>query len=701
MTQDHELATPPRARRSPVERVVHGALLVDDYAWLRERDDPAVIAHLEAENSWTERELSTGAALRDRLYAEIVGRIQESDSSAPVRDGAWWYYVRTEEGRQYGILCRRPVAPGDDLGPAAGAGEQVLLDANVEAERLGGGYFSLGVRAVSPDHRLLAWSYDVDGDETYTLRFRDLATGEELPDEIAGVGGGGAWATDNRTWFSSRLDAAKRPFQIWRHALGTPASADARIFTEPDELFRIGVYRTRDDRLVVIAVSSSETGEAWLLDADRPTDEPRLVAARRPGVQYDVDHHDGRLLIHTNADGATNFALYEAPIADPGPGSWRPLIAHRPDVRLDGVDVFRDHLLLSERADGLTRLRVHRLADSAEHEIAQPEPVATVGSAGNPEFAPADLRYAYTSLATPGSVFAYDPETRVRRLVKRDPVLGGYDPAEYVTDRWWATAPDGVRVPMSYVRRRDVTPGPATPTLLYGYGSYEISIDPAFSPARIGLLDRGVQFVVAHVRGGGEMGRSWYEAARYLTKRTTFSDFIACARHLIDAGLTSPPQLAIRGGSAGGLLVGAVLNLAPELFGAAVADVPFVDALNTMLDPTLPLTVGEYEEWGNPTESAEHFAYIRSYAPYENVRAVDYPPLLVTAGLNDPRVAYWEPAKWVAKLRTTKTDANPLLLLTEMGAGHGGPSGRYERFRREALVQAFILTALGIEPGQA
>ena len=691
---DHLL--PPIARRSPTTRTHHGDEVADDYAWLRQRDDPEVISYLEAENAYTEAATAHTVELQEQLFEEIKGRIQETDLSVPVRKGHWWYYSRTEEGLQYPIHCRKPAGPRGEIEPAEDASEQVMLDQNVEAGD--SEFFAVGAFDTSPDARLLAWSSDTAGDETYTMRFRDLAAGKDLADEIPGTYYGTAWGADNTTFFYVRPDQAMRPHQLWRHRLGTPVEDDVLVRTEPDERFYLGVGTTKDERFIVLGMESKVTSEVWVLDAEDPTGDFRVVEPRRQDVEYSLEHWCDRFFIVTNADGAENFKLVSAPDGDPGRSNWTEEVAHRSDVKLSGFDVFTGHLVLFERAEGLRRIRVRPLGDGAgeEHLIDQPEAVSTASAGSNPEFDSSVLRYGYTSMVTPSSVFDYDMATRQRTLRKQQPVLGGYDPDRYVTERLWATADDGTAVPISLVRRIDRLRDVTAPALLYGYGSYEASMDPSFSSARLSLLDRGFVFAIAHIRGGGEMGRRWYTEGKLLAKRTTFTDFLACARYLVEQGWTSPSRLAIRGGSAGGLLMGAVVNMAPELFGAVVAEVPFVDALNTILDPSLPLTVMEWEEWGNPVESAEVYAYMKSYAPYENVEAKDYPPMLVTAGLNDPRVSYWEPAKWVARLRATKTDDNRLLLKTEMGAGHMGPSGRYDAWRDEAFVYAFLLDTLGV-----
>jgi oligopeptidase B len=675
---------PPAAPRRPTVLEAHGDRRVDDWYWLRDKDDPEVLGHLEAENAYTAAVTERTAPLRDALYDEIKARILETDLSVPTPWGGHWYYSRTVEGLQYGIHCRRT---GAEDGP-----EQVLLDENALAGDAD--FFALGAFSVTPDHRLLAYSTDYDGDEVFTLRFRDLDTGEDLADEIPGVSYGATWANDGATVFYTVLNEAKRPWRLYRHHLGTPASADVLVHQEDDESFYVGIGRTRSDEWLVLSLHSMVTSEEWALRADDPTGTFRVVEPRRHGVEYTIEHQGDRFLIVTN-DEAENFRLVEAPVDDPGRANWRDVIAHRADVKLDGVDAFAGHVVLYERAEAVRRIRVMDAETGDTHTITQPEAVSTTGGGTNLEYDTTVLRFGYTSLITPSSVYDYDVRTRDRVLKKQQPVLGGYEPSEYVTERLWADAADGARVPISVVRRRDVALDGGAPALLSGYGSYEASHDPAFSTFRLSLLDRGFVYAIAHIRGGGEMGRRWYEDGKFLHKRNTFTDFVAAAEALVAAGYTRPDRLVARGGSAGGLLMGAVANLRPDLFRAMVAEVPFVDVVTTILDESLPLTVIEWDEWGNPNQR-EFYDYIKSYSPYDNVSAQDYPRLLVTAGLNDPRVSYWEPAKWVQKLRATKTDDQPVLLKVEMGAGHMGPSGRYDAWKDEAFVLAFVLDAVGI-----
>ncbi|MDQ1386013.1 MAG: oligopeptidase [Actinomycetota bacterium] len=684
-------ANPPAARRTPHELTAHGDVRNDDWYWLRNRDDPEVIAYLEAENSYAEAALAPLAPLRNRIFDEIKSRVQETDESAPVAEGRWEYTSRTIEGAQYGVHCRRPRGGGSESA-------SVILDENILAA--GHDYFALGGFEVTPDHGMLAYAVDFNGSERYTLRFRDLETGADLPDVVENVTYGLAWADDARTCFYVRPDDAMRPNEVWRHILGTPAADDVLVLREDDERFYVGVERTRSGRFVLIDVSSKLTSEVWFVPSAKPAAEPRVIEPREQGHEYAVEHHSSealgdRFLILTNQGGrARNFELVSAPSAEPERSNWTPLVPHRDDVKLDSVNAFADHLVLSERTNGLERLRVMRTGTRDLHEIEMPDPVYSVWVGPNPEFATRRLRYGYTSLVAPVTDVDYDMDDRSSAIVKTQPVLGGYDPTQYVSARLWATAGDGTKVPISLVHRRDTPIDGSAPALLYGYGSYEISTDPSFRASRLSLLDRGFVFAIAHVRGGGEMGRQWYESGRLEHKANTFTDFVACAEHLIASGYTSATRLAARGGSAGGLLMGVVANLRPDLFAAIVAEVPFVDVVTTMLDPSLPLTVTEWEEWGDPRES-DAYARMKSYSPYDNVRAADYPALLVTTGLNDPRVQYWEPAKWVAKLRVLSTSGRPILLRTEMGAGHGGPSGRYDAWRDEAVVLAFICDAVG------
>jgi len=727
---DKPSTQPPATAKHPVVRTHHGHSFTDDYEWLREKDSPEVRDHLAEENTWTEQQLAHLAPLRESLFEEIRSRTQETDLSVPSRLGAWWYYARTIEGRQYPLQARCPVAADDDWTPPTLSadvpvpGEQVLLDLNELAE--GHEFFSLGSLDVSDDGTLLAYSVDVEGDERYTVRLRDLVSGTDLPDEIPDVGRGAVLAPSGRHVFCTTLDDAWRPDAVVRHEVGRPTAEDTVVLREDDERFWLGMGLTRSRRFLQIEAGSKITSEVWLLDLHDPAAEPRTVWPRREGVEYSVEHlvvTDGGgtgeerpaardLLVVCHNAGAQNFEL--ALTGLPGPEPLDPadavvVLPHDPAVRIEDVDAFAGHVAVSYRRDALARVGIVRLdAASVEapwslDEIAFDEQLGTVELGANPEFAQPTLRLGHTSFVTPAQVLDHDVATGTTTLLKQQVVRGGYDPSDYEQRRVWATAEDGVRVPVSLVWRRDAVPGQATsvgerietpaPMVLYGYGSYETSIDPSFSVPRLSLLDRGVVFAVAHVRGGGELGRSWYEAGRLTSKRTTFTDFVACARHLVDTGWTAPDRLVAEGASAGGLLVGAVANLAPELFAGVLAGVPFVDALTSILDPTLPLTVVEWDEWGDPLHDPEVYEYMRGYSPYENVReGVAYPRVLATTSLNDTRVLYVEPAKWVARLREAGA---PALLKIEMEAGHGGVSGRYARWHEIAFEDAWVLDVLG------
>ena len=676
--------TPPLAARRPAVLQMHGDRRVDPYFWLRQRANPEVIAHLEAENEYADAVMAPSQALQDRLYGEIVGRIQQTDTSAPAFFKGYWHYTRTVEGLNYEIHCRRR--------GSMDAPEEIEIDCNVLAD--GHEYFELGYVDRSPDENLLAYAIDFSGKELHQLRFRDLRTGEDLEDVLEGVYYGSAWAADSRTFFYVRPDRALRPFQVWRHLLGTPEDEDTLVFQEDDERFEISVELTKSERYIVISSTSQVTSESWVMPAAAPAGSPRLVEERRHGVEYSVDHQGDRFVILTN-DGARNFRLMAAPLDDPRRENWIEIVSERPGVRLNATDVHVNHVVLGQRSDGLQRLEVLDSRTGEIHVVEQPDSAYTAYAGSNPVYDSSVMRFFYTSLTAPWSAFDYHMDTRERTLVKEQPVPGGYDRNDYVTDRVWATSHDGARVPMSLVHKRGLERDGSNPALLYGYGAYEIPSDPMFDAARLSMLDRGFVYAIAHVRGGGELGREWYEDGKFLRKGNTFEDFIACAKELIALGYTGPSHLAIRGRSAGGLLIGAALNEAPELFACAVAQVPFVDILTTMLDDKLPLTINEYEEWGNPNEPV-YYEYMKSYSPYDNVRPAEYPALLATAGLNDPRVPYWEPAKWVAKLRTVAQGERPIILKTQMGSGHSGPSGRYDSWREEAYVMAFVISRLGV-----
>ena len=670
---------PPIAPRRPTVLETHGDSRVDPYYWLREKDNPEVTAYLEAENAYTDLVMAPTAPLQETLYREIVGRVKETDTSPTTFYKGWWTYTRTVEGKDYEIYCRR-------LGSME-APEEILLDGNELAT--GHDYFDLGYVERSPDENLMAYAADFDGSERHELRFRDLTTGKDLDDVIRGVYYGSAWAADSKTFFYSMPDAAMRPFQVWRHVLGTPPALDVLVLQEDDERFELSVEVTKSERYLVFTSTSQVTSECRFLGSDAPEGEPQLVEPRRPDIEYSIEDQEDRFLILTN-DAAHDFRLMTAPISIPQRASWTEVVSERPGVRLNAIDVHVNHVVLGQRSDALQRLEVLDSVTGELHVVEQPDPAYTAFPGSSPDYHSSVMRFYYTSLTAPFSAVDYDMNTRERTLVKEQPVRGGYDRADYISEMQWATAPDGVRVPISIVYRRGLLRDGSNPTLLNGYGAYELSSDPMFDPVRLSLLDRGFVFAIAHVRGGGEMGRGWYDDGKFLHKANTFTDFVACAERLVNLGFTSPDRLAIRGRSAGGLLIGAVINMRPDLFACAVAQVPFVDALTTMLDDKLPLTVNEFDEWGNPAEM-EFYEYIKAYSPYDNVQPAQYPALLVTAGLNDPRVSYWEPAKWVAKLRSLNPGENTVLLQTQMGSGHSGPSGRYESWREEAFITAFVL----------
>jgi len=687
----------PFAPKQPSPREHHGDTVDDPYAWLRDGENPEVLAFLKDNNTYTEAHTKHLDGLREQIFGEIKSRTKETDLTVPSRKGDWWYYSRTEEGKQYGIHCRT-AATGDtppDLGDGGPLpGESILLDENVLAE--GHEFFALGAFTITPDGNLLAYSTDTTGDERFTLRFKDLSTGEALADEITGVFYGGAWSHGGEALFYTRVDDSWRPFQVYRHDLGSTGE-DALVHEEADERFWVGVDLSRSEKYLFLESHSKITSEIRYLPSDQPTGEFTLFGAgRRHGVEVTVDHQGDRFLVLHN-DGAENFTLGWAPLDDTS--AFNPILGHRADTRILDVDAFSTHLVVSYRRDGLTGVSILDFAEGTGYgeavELGFPEPIYTVHPSANPDYVSGQVRLSYTSMITPDSVFDYDLATREMLLRKRKEVLGGYRPEDYEQRREWAVAEDGTRVPISVMYRKGVTADGTAPCLIYGYGSYETSIDPYFAVPRLSLVDRGMVFAIAHVRGGGEMGRAWYDNGKMLHKRNTFTDFVACAEHLVKSGWSAPDRLIARGGSAGGLLMGAIANLAPARFAGVVADVPFVDALNTILDPSLPLTVIEWEEWGNPLEDPEVYEYMKSYTPYENVAATEYPAILAVTSLHDTRVLFHEPAKWIARLREVAS-GGPFLLKTEMEAGHGGRSGRYDAWKEAAFALAWILDTAGV-----
>lgn len=675
----------PAAPARPHTLSAHGEVREDPWFWLRDREDPATIEYLTAENAYTEQQMAPTAPLQDQLYREMLGRIQETDLSVPERDGGWLSYVRTEEGKQYPIHCRRR--------ESMEAVEEILLDENQLA--LGHEYFRLAACEVSPDHTRLAFAADYSGSEEFLLSVKDLATGELVGAPVSGMSGNLAWAADSATLFYTTLDEAHRPHRLYRHVVGEAPETAVLVYEELDGAFFASINLSRSRRFLFLDLGSHTTSETRFLRADDPTGAFQAVRLRTPGVEYEVAEHEDSFYLVTN-DNARNFRLMQVPIVDPGTAEWREILAERADVKLDDVDAFSRHLVVYEREGGFRQVRIIEVASGEQHRVAFPEPVYTIRRNANPEYDTSVLRFTYTSLVTPASVIDYDMDTRRWEIRKQQPVRGGYDPAQYRSERVVALTQDGTPVPVSLVWKEPLVRDGRRPMLLIGYGAYGSSYDPQFSSNTLSLLDRGFIVGFAHVRGGEEFGRAWYEAGKLANKRNTFTDFIAVAEHLVREGWTSRDRLAINGGSAGGLLMGAVTNMRPDHFAAVVAEVPFVDVVNTMLDASLPLTVIEYDEWGNP-EIEQDYRTILEYSPYDNVRAQPYPAMLVTAGLHDPRVQYWEPAKWVAKLRATKTDTNPLLLRTNMEAGHAGASGRYDYLREVAFKYAFILDVLGMD----
>jgi oligopeptidase B len=677
------LPAPPIARKVPKLDVVHGDRLVDDYYWLREKSNPEVAAYLEAENAFAASVMKPTEALQESLYKEMLGHLKETDLSVPYRNGSYYYYSRTEEGKQYPIYCRKL--------SSLDAPEQVVIDLNELAR--GQPFMALGAYTVSDDGNLLAFSTDNTGFRQYTLHVKDLRNGQFGPERMEKVGSV-AWAADGRTLFYTVEDSAKRQYRLYRHRLGESAEKDELVYEEKDELFRIGVGRSKSRAYLFLGSSSLTTSEWRSIPADQPAGEWKIVSPRQHEHEYDVDHHGELFYIRTN-DKGRNFRLVSAPSADPRRENWKEVVPHRADVMLEGIELFKNHLVLGELAQGLPRFSVRDLRSGQSHEVEFPEPAYAAFPGAMYEWDSNQLRYNYQSLVTPSSVFDYDLDGRTRKLLKQTEVPGGFQSASYESERLWVPIADGARVPVSLVRRKGVPRDGSAPLLLTAYGSYGFSSPVTFSSNRLALLDRGVVFAIAHIRGGGELGKAWHDQGRMLHKKNTFTDFIAVAEHLIAQGYTSKQRLAVTGGSAGGLLMGAVTNMRPDLFKVVVSKVPFVDVINTMLDGSLPLTAGEWEEWGDPRKK-EEYEYMRSYCPYTNLAHKAYPALLITTSFNDSQVMYWEPAKYVAKLRTLKTDANPLLLKTNMAAGHSGASGRYDYLREVAYDYAFMLSQLGL-----
>lgn len=678
---------PPVAKQVPHELTIHGDTRIDPFYWLNQREDPEVIAYLEAENAWTSRQMADTEALQDELFEEIKGRIKQDDSTVPYHWHGHYYYSRYEDGREYPIHCRRQ--------GSMDAPEQVMFDVNDFAE--GHDFYSMRWPVVSPDSRIAAYAYDDFGRRKYTIGFRDLTTGDILDESIELVSGNMVWANDSRTLFYTRKHPTTlRSYQIWRHVLGTEPAEDVLVYEEADDTFGCGLSKTKSEEWILIESEHTLRTEVRYLAADDPTGAFTVFLERAGAHEYHVDHAGDAWFIRTN-DDAENFRLMKTASSSPDRATWEEVIPHRDDVLLMGFELFAEHLVLLERKDGLRQLRVLP-SEGEEHDLDFGEPTYYAGMSFNPEYETSILRYSYQSMTTPSSIFDYDMDTREKTLLKQEEVLGGFSPDDYVTERLWAPARDGRKVPVSLVYRKDIDPRGMNPLVEYAYGSYGYPSEARFDASRLSLLDRGFIWAIAHVRGGQELGRWWYEEGKLLNKKNTFTDFVDVGQFLVDEGYTAADRLYGYGGSAGGLLIGAVMNMAPDLYDGLIASVPFVDVVTTMLDESIPLTTGEFDEWGNPKEKV-YYDYMLSYSPYDQVEAKDYPNLLVTTGLHDSQVQYWEPAKWVARLRTLKTDDNLLLLQTNMSAGHGGASGRYRRYEETAFKWAFFIKLASQEAG--
>ena len=698
VTKASELPTPPDAAQKPHATDIHGMQLQDPYFWMRLSDEQKeakapdaqtseVVAYLEAENAYKKTVMAPTEALQTKLYDEIVGRIKKDDESVPVLDKGYWYYSRYEEGKEYPFTCRKKGSMDAD--------EEVMLDQSAMAE--GHNYFAVGGRSVSPDNNLLVYGVDTVSRRQYTLYVKDLTTGELLEDRIPETTGGATWANDNKTLFYTKNDPMTlRSFQIYKHVLGTPVSEDVLVFEEKDETFSCGIGKTKSEEFLVIGTSTTVSSEFWVLDANTPEGTWKVIQPRERDLEYSISHYQDHFYIVTNRD-AKNFKLVKTPVDATTYDNWEDVLPHRDDVLLEGIDIFNDQLVVQERKEGLNRIRIKRWDGTSDLYIPFNDPAYTAYVGANPDFNTERLRYGYASMTTPSSVLEYDFATGNIETLKQQEVLGGtFDPANYVSERMMVEARDGVKVPVSIVYRKGLERNGQNPFLLYAYGSYGYSMDASFSVARLSMLDRGFVYAIAHIRGGSEMGRHWYEDGKLFNKMNTFNDFIDCGKAMVEAGFTSPDHMYAMGGSAGGLLMGAVMNLEPSLFNGVIAAVPFVDVINTMLDETIPLTTFEFDEWGNPKDKA-YFDYIMQYSPYDNVEAKDYPHTLITTGYWDSQVQYWEPAKWIAKLRDVKTDDNLLIMDCNMETGHGGASGRFERIKEVALEYAFMFMLEGIE----
>jgi oligopeptidase B len=677
------LLNPPKAAIRPHAMTLHGHTRIDNYYWLNERENPEVLAYLEAENQYADACLKHTEPLQEQLFKEITGRIKQDDNSVPIKIRDYYHYTRFEEGKEYPIYCRKKHSLEAD--------EEIILDGNALAE--GHAFFDIGEVSLSEDDRLLAFSVDTVSRRIYTVYVKDLATGELVGEPIMGTSGNVVWASDNQTLFYGVKDETLRPCKIMRHRLGTNPKDDMTVFEETDETFVTYISKTKSRKYLIINSESTLSSECRILESDRPENGFRVFQERQPDMLYGIDHYGEHFYIQTNADGEKNYKIMRTPIGQTEKPNWEEVIAPRDQVMIEGFTIFSRFFVIEEREGGLVKIRVKTWDGATDYYIDFGEPTYTASVGANPDFDAVTLRFAYTSMTTPSSVFEWDMERRTKTLLKQQEIVGGYNPNDYVTERLMAPSHDGVLVPISIVYKKGLAKNGQNPLVLYGYGSYGSSMDAYFSLARLSLLDRGFVWAIAHIRGGEEMGRWWYEDGKMLHKKNTFLDFIACAEYLIKMGYTSPQKMFAMGGSAGGLLVGAVVNMRPDLWKGVIAQVPFVDVVTTMLDESIPLTTGEYDEWGNPNEK-QYYDYILSYSPYDNVEAKDYPAMLITTGLHDSQVQYWEPAKWAAKLRALKTDKNPLYLKTEMDYGHGGASGRFEGYKEVALEYAFMLDVL-------
>ena len=682
---EKSLKAAPIAKKIDHELSQHDDLRKDPYYWLNQRENEEVLEYLRSENQWLEEGMRHTKNFQDQLFVEIKSRIKEDDSSVPYFKNGYWYYVRFESNLEHPIYCRKKAS--------LDAKEQIILDANREAANHS--FYQVGGMSVSPNNQWLAYSEDTVSRRIYTIRFKNLESGEILSESITGTTGGAAWANDNETIFYTLKDEALRPYKVMRHKLHHSNETDAEIYHESDASFTCYAYRSKSGSYIMIGSASTLSNEYRFLDANTPEREFTIIQQRERDLEYAASHYGDHWFIHTNADGAKNFKLVKTPLHTPGKTHWEEVIAHRESVFLENVELFKEFLVTEEREMGLTRINIQPWEGADSHYISFSEETYTAGIGHNPEFDSDILRYGYSSLTTPASVLDYNMISRETKLMKRQEVIGGHDPEQYASERIWSEAPDGKKIPISLVYRKDLKSKDGNPLLLYGYGSYGYTVDPGFSSVRLSLLDRGFIYAIAHIRGGQYLGRAWYDEGKMLQKKNTFSDFIACAEVLINNTYTSPEHLYAMGGSAGGLLMGVVVNWRPELFNGVIAAVPFVDVVTTMLDESIPLTTGEYDEWGNPNDQ-EYYDYIKSYSPYDNVKAQDYPSMLVTTGLHDSQVQYWEPAKWVAKLRVLKTDSNELYLYCNMETGHGGASGRFEALKETAMEYAFLLDLEGI-----